>query len=460
MAETTDIGRVLVIDDEQALLDTITRLLEGRGHRALAASSAEQGFAIVEAQPVDVVITDLQLGGEIDGIEICRQLAHRFPGLPVIVVTAFGSVEVAVEAMRAGAYDFLSKPIDIDVTVMTVERALGHQRLAQEVRRLRRRVEVAKGFGDLIGASPPMQVVFDLLGRAAESDATVLISGESGTGKELVARALHREGRRRGGPFVAINCAAMPETLLESELFGHAKGAFTDARKERMGLFVKANGGTLFLDEVGEMPLAMQVKLLRALQERTVRPVGSEVDRPFDVRVVCATNRDLEHEVDEGRFRGDLFYRLNVIHIEVPPLRDRGAQDILALADHFLRRACSDTGKDVADISSGAAEQMLGYGWPGNVRELQNCIERAVALTREDRINVDDLPAKLREQPHQAIMPSIDEPMDFVPLEEVERRYVARVLHAAGGNRTAAARILGLDRKTLRRKLTRWGIKD
>jgi two-component system response regulator HydG len=293
----------------------------------------------------------------------------------------------------------------------------------------------------------------------AESDTSVLITGESGTGKELVARALHQRSARREGAFVAINCAAMPEPLLESELFGHVKGAFTDARQGRTGLFVKASHGTLFLDEIGEMPAGMQAKLLRALQERSVRPVGGETEVSFDTRILAATNRDLETEVEEKRFREDLFYRINVVRIHVPPLRVRGS-DVLLLAQHYLKRYSSQGKGRVVGMTSAAADKLLGYGWPGNVRELQNCIERAVALARLDQLGVDDLPEKIREFKSTRVVVESDDPADLLPMEEVERRYVLRVLEAVGGNKTMASQVLGFDRRTLYRKLDGYGLGD
>ncbi len=282
----------------------------------------------------------------------------------------------------------------------------------------------------------------------------MLVTGESGTGKELVAKALHARSARSDGPFVAINCAAMPESLLESELFGHVRGAFTDARVARPGLFVKATGGTLLLDEIGEMPAGMQAKLLRALQERTVRPVGGDQEQPFDARIIAATNRDLETEVEERRFREDLFYRINVVRIHVPPLRARGS-DILLLAQHFLERYAAQSRRPVVGMTSAAADKLLSYGWPGNVRELQNCIERAVALAQFDHVGLDDLPEKIRDYKTARIDVESNDPAELLPMEEVERRYIAKVLDAVGGNKTLAAQVLGFDRRTLYRKLER-----
>ena len=301
-----------------------------------------------------------------------------------------------------------------------------------------------------------MQAVYDLLGRIADSPATVLITGESGTGKEVAARALHERGPRKGRPFVAINCSAVPEALLESELFGHARGAFTDARAARAGLLLQATGGTLLLDEIGDMPIALQPKLLRSLQERTLRPVGGDEEMPFDVRIIATTNRDLHALVEEGRFREDLYFRINVIHVEMPPLRARGG-DVLLLAQHFIDVHATRAGKHVTGLSPPAAEKLLAYSWPGNVRELQNCIERAIALTQHERIGVEDLPETVRAYKRSHVLIATDDPSELVSLAEVERRYVLRVLEAVGGNKTSAAHILGVTRKTLYRKLEEYG---
>jgi len=340
--------------------------------------------------------------------------------------------------------------------VLTIERALANRELRDEVKRLQRAVSELRPFDDIIGESAAMRKMFGLVARIADTDATVLVSGESGTGKELVARALHSRSGRSAAPFVAVNCAAMPESLLESELFGHTKGAFTDARMARPGLFVKASGGTLFLDEIGEMPLGMQAKLLRALQERTVRPVGSEVEVPFDARIVTATNRDLEAEVAARRFREDLFYRVNVVHVHIPPLRER-ENDALLLAHAFLHRCQSKGQERVVGIQSAAAERIISYPWPGNVRELQNCVERAVALAQFDHVGVEDLPERISKYRPMQLPTDGGTLTNIVPIDEVERRYVHSVLEALGGNKASAARLLGVDRRTLYRRLERWG---
>lgn len=417
-------------------------------------NSTNEAMALLTGHDFDVVVTDLNMKG-MNGIELCAKIAEMRPGLPVVVITAFGSVQAAIASIRAGAYDFLTKPFEMEELALTLERALEHSALQREVKLLRRAVEDSHRFEDVLGASPAMRQVYDLLERVVDSDATVLVTGESGTGKEVVARALHAQGRRRAGPFVAINCAAMPETLLESELFGHAKGAFTDAKAAQAGLFVRANGGTLFLDEIGDMPLGLQPKLLRALQEKKVRPVGGSDEVAFDARIVAASNRDLESMVEEQRFREDLYYRINVIHVPLPPLRARGG-DVLLLAQHLIDRFATHAGKRVTGLSAEAADKLLAYGWPGNVRELSNCIERAIALTRDEELTVSDLPEKIRSYRSSTLVLSADDPSEILPLEEVERRYILRVVESAGGNRSLAAQLLGVDRKTLYRKLERY----
>jgi two-component system response regulator HydG len=370
----------------------------------------------------------------------------------VVVLTAFGSLETAVGAIRAGAYDFITKPVEIEALALTLARAVQHRALREEVKQLRRALDESRRFDELIGESAAMKKLHALLTQIVDSDASVLVTGESGTGKELVARALHRLGARKAGPFVAINCGAMPESLLESELFGHARGAFTDARSDRPGLLVQASGGTLFLDEIGDMPLGMQVTLLRALQERKVRPVGGDREIPFDVRIVTATNRDLESAVAEKRFREDLFFRINVIHVEAPPLRARG-NDVLLLAQSFVDHFAKRTGKRVTGLAAPAAERLLAYNWPGNVRELQNCIERAVAVTRLEQLAVDDLPERIRDYHVSHVLVAGEDPSELVPMEEVERRYIDRVMQAVSGNKSLAAKVLGFDRTTLYNKL-------
>ncbi|QSQ11039.1 sigma-54-dependent transcriptional regulator [Myxococcus landrumensis] len=446
-------GRVLMVEDEREMRAMLEKGLTRRGYAPVALGSADEALARLATEDFDVVLTDLRMPG-MDGLALCERIVLNRPDIPVIVVTAFGSLETAVAAIRAGAYDFVTKPIDVDALVLVLERAVQHRALRDEVRRLRQELGRRQDGGAVVGESPAMQQAYALIDRVADLDSTVLITGESGTGKEVAARAVHTRGRRSEGPFVALNCAAMPEALLESELFGHAKGAFTDAKAARTGLFVQAHGGTLFLDEVGELPLTLQPKLLRALQERVVRPVGGDTEIPFDARIVAATNRDLELAVEEGRFREDLYYRLNVIGVELPPLRARG-NDVLLLSQRFIEQFAARNNKRVMGLSPAAAQRLLAYGWPGNVRELQNCMERAVALTSFEQLTVDDLPERIRNYSQPKGAAENPDPSELVTLEELERKYIHRVLETVGGSRTLAARILGVDRKTLYRKLER-----
>ena len=445
---------VLVVDDDRNMCELLADSLAPLGFDVTFTTEPERAETLARDQRFEAVVTDLNMRG-IDGLELCRRLVTNEPTLPVLVLTAFGSLETAVRAIRAGVYDFLTKPLDIDVVALALERAVGHRALRREVETLRRVVAETRGFEELVGSSPSMLALYELLERAAPSEASVLVTGESGTGKEVVARALHQRSQRAKGPFVPVNAAALPDNLLESELFGHEKGAFTDARSARAGLFVKASGGTLFLDEIADLPIALQPKLLRALQERKVRPVGADNEVEVDVRIVAATNRDLEAAVEERRFREDLFYRINVIHVAVPPLRARGG-DVLLLSQHFLERFAAQGQKRLSGFSDAAAARLLEYPWPGNVRELSNCIERAVALTRGSHIDDGDLPDKVRDYRGHHVLVTGDDPSELVSLEEVERRYIERVIEATHGNQSQAARILGLDRKTLHRKLEQY----
>ena len=448
-------GRSLIVDDDQSMCELLGVGLKKRDFDPVCVTSASAAFDLLASQDFDVVVTDVNMKG-VSGIELCRHVVANRPDVPVIVITAFGSMETAIAAIRAGAYDFIPKPVDLDTLQLALERGIQHHHLRTEVKRLREVVAANQRSGDMIGSSASMKQVYDLIDRVASTDASVLITGESGTGKELVARALHARGPRSSGPFVAINCAAMPDALLESELFGHVRGAFTDARNARAGLFQQATGGTLFLDEIGELSLALQPKLLRALQERKVRPVGGDIEVPFDARIVAATNRDLETAALEHRFREDLYYRINVIHIDLPPLRARGP-DILLLAQHFVLQFASTFDKQVKGLSKPAAEKLSNYSWPGNVRELQNCMERAVALTRFEEILVEDLPEKVQTYKRSQVVLDSGDPSELVTVDELERRYILRVLEALNGNKSLAAQTLGLDRKTLYRKLQQYG---
>jgi two-component system response regulator HydG len=449
--------RVLLVDDDEAFCETLELGLRRRGYDVVTQRSADEAYDRLAGDAFDVVVTDLNMR-RVSGIDLCKRVVDGFPRVPVVVLTAFGSLDTAVAAIRAGAYDFISKPVDLAALGIAIDRAARHRHLGQEVERLRVEVDRARGGGDLVGPSPAMAIVRDLVSRVAESDASVLITGETGTGKEVVARMIHEASPRSRSPFTALNCAAMPEALLESELFGHTKGAFTGALSDKPGLFARTNGGTIFLDEIGDMPAGLQPKLLRVLQERTARAVGGMTEIPIDVRVVAATNRDLEAAIEAGRFREDLYYRVNVVQLPLPPLRARTG-DVLVLARHFIERFAAQSHKRVVGLAPAAAERLVDYAWPGNVRELRNCMERAVALTRSEQIVVADLAPKVRE--HRAtshVLVVSDDPADLVPMEEVERRYVARVMAAVGGNKAAASRILGFDRKRLSRALERLGL--
>jgi two-component system response regulator AtoC len=458
MPQTTDVDtaagasagpRILVADDDRDMCELLVAGLEPRGYRVTACQSPREALALIDAQDFDAALVDIHMEGQ-SGLDLCRTVSGKRSDMPVIVMTGFGTMEHAVGAIRAGAYDFITKPISMDALALTLDRSVRHRNLTEELLRLRRRANEVT-LPNIIGSGEAMRGMADLLSRVAETDTNVLITGESGTGKELVARAVHEQSGRKG-PFLAINCAAVPETLLESELFGHARGAFTDARVARAGLFVEANNGTLFLDEIGEMPLAMQAKLLRALQERRVRPLGATHEVPFNARLVTATNRDLEQEVLAKRFREDLFYRVNVVRIDVPPLRRRG-NDTLELAQFFLQRAAARSKKTVHGMARPVAEKIMTYDWPGNVRELENCIERAVALTRFDALTLDDLPPKVLSYQATEAFTSSEDPKDLPSMQIVEERYIRKVLNAVGNNKTLAAKVLGFDRRTLYRKL-------
>jgi two-component system response regulator HydG len=449
-------AKLMLIDDDLAMCRAVSATLEPHGYDVVSMSSASEALSALEHDEFQVVVTDINMPG-VTGLEFCRRARADFPSLPVVLITAFGSMATAVAAIRAGAYDFISKPIQVQELLLTLARALEHRQLKDENKRLRDTVARYRPPSDMIGDSPIMSEMYGTLSRVTNSEVTVLITGESGTGKELVARAIHEQGPRKAGPLVAFNCAAIPYTMLESELFGHTRGAFTDAKTHHEGLFVQANGGTLFLDEIGEMALSTQVKLLRALQERKVRAVGSEREVSFDARVISATNRDLETDVAEQRFREDLYYRINVIRIDLPPLRARG-NDVLLIAEHFVRCFAQRAGKSVTEVDAAAAKRLLSYPWPGNVRELQNCIERAVALTESAKITSTDLPDHIRNFENKAFVLPLSNPSELLPMSEVERQYVLRVLQAMEGSKSRAATVLGFDRRTLYRKLKRYGV--
>lgn len=447
--------RIVIVDDDLEMCKMLEQYLTGRGFEICWFNNADTVLNHIQTTETDALLTDLNLPG-IDGIELCRRVVDTRPDIPVVVITAFGNLETSVAAIRAGAYDFVTKPIDLDLLAIALSRALRHRELQEKVAVLSRALHVSGGLDEIIGESQAMQRMFSLLVRVADTESSVLITGESGTGKELVAKILHKRSRRRDLPFVAVNCSALPESLLESELFGYRRGAFTDAKSDRTGLILQAEGGTLFLDEVGDLPLGLQPKLLRVLQEKQVRPIGGGAEAPFDVRIIAATNRDLESAVEQKLFREDLYYRLNVIELSVPPLRLRGT-DTLLLARHFFEYFAARDSKQIRGISETAGKKLLEYEWPGNVRELRNAIERAVAITRFDKISADDLPDKIRSYNRSHFVLTGVGTDDLLPLEQVERRYILHVLETTGRNQSQAAHILGLDRKTLYRKLQKYG---
>jgi DNA-binding NtrC family response regulator len=450
---------ILIVEDKGSLRAVLRQTLEARGHTVAEAGDAYEARRLLQSARFLVVLTDLRLPAG-SGLDVLSAALEADSETPVLVMTAFGTVEEAVKAMKQGAADFLTKPVDTDHLVLLVDRALERRRLHTEYVLLKDEYQRRFGLPRVLGDDPALKEAMLAIQRAAGTDATVLILGESGTGKELMARSLHQLGKRAKGPFVAINCAAIPDTLLESELFGYKRGAFTDARSDRAGLFVEADGGTIFLDEIAELSPALQAKLLRVLQEGEIRPLGAARSQKVDVRVVAATNKELEENLASGAFRQDLFYRLNVIHIHLPALRDR-AEDILPLAEHFLVSSAAKAHKDVRAFHESAKKTLLAYGWPGNVRELENVVERAVALVEGPLVRVDDLPPLLSGRERRPVEAPADADQDplaaalgrGLTLAELERDYIMKVLAAEGGNKTRAAQRLALDRKTLYRKL-------
>lgn len=453
-------AHILVVDDDPAHRLMLTTLLSDWGYRVKEADGGLAAVTKVQEEPLDAVIMDVRMP-DMDGIEATRRIHHYNPALPVIVLTAFSSVPSAVEALKAGAYDYLTKPLDFDALRLALDRALEHTHLRTENQELREQLARLR-LPEIIGTSAAMARLVELLALVAPSEATVLITGESGTGKGLVARAIHANSRRSHGPLVEVNCAAIPENLMETELFGHDKGAFTGADKARRGRFAQADGGTIFLDEVGELSLPMQAKLLRVLQDGQIQRVGSDQPIAVDVRILAATNRDLHQMTLEGSFREDLYYRLNVVAVEVPPLRKR-KEDIPLLVDHFLRTFAEKNKRTVRGISPRAMDLLLKYDWPGNVRELENVMERAVILLRGEYLTEAELPLHLQRPetpgpsgPGSDAAPEDAVPLSTVTLAEMERRLIERVLEETGGNKSEAARRLGITRRTLKLKLKKY----
>jgi DNA-binding NtrC family response regulator len=448
--------KILVIDDDLETCNFLTEIFSEEGWRVTSNQTAEAARASVEGGYFDLIVSDINLGGRTNGVALLREFKTLTPTSEVILISGFGTLETAVEAVREGAFDYISKPFDVNAVIATARRALKGRDVSEPAAVLLKEHGEASG---LVGHSPRMIELYKEIALVATSRSTVLITGESGVGKELVARAIHRNSPRAAGSFVGVNCGAITETLLESELFGHVKGSFTGATSDKRGLFEEANSGTILLDEIGETSLGLQVKLLRVLQESEVRRVGSARAVRVDVRVLAATNRDLEREVKEGRFREDLFYRLSVVTLRVPSLRER-ADDLPLLTAHALKHA-RDAGAHATTISEEALALLAQYDWPGNVRELENTIEHAALYARGSRITPDDLPEKLRQRSRSAERASRTQSLfeDLPTLEELERRYLIHVLQAVGGSRTRAAEVLAIDRRTLYRMAERYGIK-
>ncbi|HUQ30970.1 MAG TPA: sigma-54 dependent transcriptional regulator [Pyrinomonadaceae bacterium] len=442
---------ILIAEDEDLMRAIITRLLEEAGYRVVSVSNAEEALERFAAEDISATLTDIRMTG-MDGLALLDHIKSMDAEALVIVMTAYSSVDTAVAALRKGAYDYITKPFVNEDLLQSVKNALRQRELFRENRHLRRELDRRYSFSEIIGTSPALQAVFRLVEKVAPTSTNILIQGESGTGKELIARAIHHNSPRADRPFVAVNCGAIPETLLESELFGHTKGAFTGAVTNKLGLFRSAEGGTVFLDEVGEISSAMQVRLLRALQEHEVVPLGSSAPVSFDSRIICATNRDLEKEVSEGRFREDLFYRLNVIEIYLPPLRER-REDIPLLARSFITHTAHEQKQTEKPLSPAAMSALINYSWPGNVRELQNAIERAFTLSN-DEIDLDSLPPRVRDAAGHT---PVRDPDGLRPtLEEIERRHIFETLASVNQDKARAANILGIDLSTLYRKLKRY----
>jgi DNA-binding NtrC family response regulator len=445
-------GRLLVVDDEENQRQMLAGILERAGFEVVTAADGRQALVCLEQGQIDLVLTDQRMP-DMGGLELLQEVQRLDPGLPMVLMTAYGSVSTAVQAMKRGAADYLTKPFERDELLLVIDKSLRQRRLVDEVASLRGALQNRHRLGNIIGAGPAMQDVFQLIERVARTDVPVLILGESGTGKELVARAIHQHSSRPDGPFVALNCAAVPETLLESEFFGHVKGAFTGAVSAHAGRFEQADGGTLFLDEIGAMRVDLQAKLLRALQESEVQRLGSSAPRKVDVRILAATGEDLEAAIRQRTFREDLFYRLNVVPIHLPALRER-TEDIPLLIDHFLARACDKLGRDAISLRADAFEVLLRHSWPGNVRELENCVERMAVLCRSGEVTTADLPPALRRGIEASSgLDRFELPAGGVRLPDVEGSLIRQALSRTRGSLGPAARLLGISYKTLQYRI-------
>ena len=449
---------ILVIDDEKSLIELLAVIFKKEGYGVMQAMSGEKALDILEKGGIDFVITDIRMPG-LDGMEVLRRVKASYPEVPVVMITAYGTVQQAVEALKAGALDYVVKPFDVDELRIIVARGMAQKRLREENLRLKRDLRDQYSFENMIGHSRAMKEIFTLIEKVAPTDSTVLITGESGTGKEMAARAIHYQSNRRENPFVSINCAALPEALLESELFGHVKGAFTGATCDKKGMFEAAQRGTIFLDEIGEMSPWTQVKLLRSLQERKIRPVGGNDEVKIDVRIIAATNQDLKKLIAEGRFREELFYRINVITMDMPPLRKR-PEDIPVLIGHFLEKYCNRIGKKMKRLTPEVISLLEAYHWPGNIRELENVIERIVAVEDRETVTTACLPAEIVSPPGKLgsrvlIGPGFDLKKH---LDEIAKQYLSRGLAAGGGVGKKAAELLGLSYRTFRYLCGKYGI--
>ena len=452
-------AKILVVDDDGVARDLLADALKKEGYEVEAFSSGEEAIERGRRGQVDLVLTDLKMG-TVDGLTVLREFKRFSPDTSIVLLTSFGSLEGAIEAIKQGAYDYLAKPFKKEEIKLVVQRSLDHSQLVRENTRYRDELKEREDWSPLVGSSPAMLEVYKLVARVSEGRSTVLLQGESGTGKELIARAIHANSPRREKPFIPVNCGALPDTLLESEMFGYEKGAFTGAVGTKAGLFEAANGGTLFLDEIGDLSPALQVKLLRVMQDQEVRRVGGTTSLKVDVRIIVATNRDLEQFVKEGKFRDDLYYRLNVVRITLPTLAER-KEDVPMLAHHFLQKYAGGSARAVRGFLPDTMALLKQYRWPGNVRELENAIERAVSLSHGPLLTPDDLPAALRQSSSQVgDKTEVSDQHDEVclTLEEVEKRHLIRVLKETKGNKVRAAKILGIDRRTLYRMAERFGL--
>lgn len=450
--------RILVIDDEENMLELYSRILGKEGYKVTTALTAEEALDLFRSKVFDLIIADLALPG-MNGVELLKKVKEEDPDIPYILITAYGTVESAVEAMKLGAFDYIPKPFQTEELKIVIKKALKEYQLAQELKRLRSEVKERYSFGNIVGRSKKMLAIFDLVGRVAASNSTVLIQGESGTGKELIARAIHYNSLRKDKPFVAIDCSILPETLLESELFGHVRGAFTGAMKAKKGLFEEANGGTIFLDEIGNISLPIQAKLLRVLQEREIKPLGSTETIKVDVRIIAATNTDLKELVASGAFREDLYYRIAVIPIVLPPLRER-KEDIPLLVDCFLEKFSKENNKPLKRITPKALALLTEYDWPGNVRELENIIERAVLVSDSEEIDESCFPSEIRRLGDESVSLNISLKGEVNKVKgSVEIEAIKKALALCGGNKTLAAKKLGISRSSLYNKLKEYGIK-